>query len=510
MGAQGVADRLPALTTTSEAVQDMNKLALSILACGYLCNVYTDARGPVFVPLWNYACNQGGPNPDYVYLSAGIDGAGVELVGRRGTVRFVEILASPRHDGQSKERREANEVQRRHHDLDDLTIADDARSGGPVRRTSGGSRRRLVAAQHRVGKLLMRARRLEHRDRRAGRDQPAHDSRRTWRPPRSPQVLEMGAIKGMMISTWSCRYYREHHGSMSAPVSGFSRARPGDQALRQHPQIADDEARSEFPVPTDCTYWQILVADDRFSTVDWVSRSRASTTSRPASTPMAGFAAWSPNRIGCTIGSTRPTAVGHLAGSFYRADDYRGDGDGVRSPRPGIYLPHTGAHATKSRRACGTDGRGPVPPYLGKILPDSDVVVVLEVTAAHPQLGAGDVARLVQARNSTALLFSGSTYRMRMTLDHEGRFRIGSGRMRDQAGTTGTSRRCDQVMSVLWGVRRSRDATARRADPDIAAMALVHVGIPAGIPSRIVLFRRVHQRRRRARRDDRRAFAEVG
>ena len=37
------------------------------------------------------ACNQGGPNPDYVYLSAEIDGAGVyELVGRRGTVRFVE------------------------------------------------------------------------------------------------------------------------------------------------------------------------------------------------------------------------------------------------------------------------------------------------------------------------------------------------------------------------------------------------------------------------------------
>jgi hypothetical protein len=39
--------------------------------------VYTDARRPVFVPLWNFACNQGGPNPDYVYLSAEIDGAGV-------------------------------------------------------------------------------------------------------------------------------------------------------------------------------------------------------------------------------------------------------------------------------------------------------------------------------------------------------------------------------------------------------------------------------------------------
>ena len=64
---KGVADHLLATwrpDAASEAeVQDMNKLALSILACGYLCNVYTDARRPVFMPLWNYACNQGGPNP---------------------------------------------------------------------------------------------------------------------------------------------------------------------------------------------------------------------------------------------------------------------------------------------------------------------------------------------------------------------------------------------------------------------------------------------------------------
>ena len=55
----------------------MNKLALSILACGYLCRVYTDARRPVFVPLWNYAFNQGGPDPDYVYSTTEIDRDGV-------------------------------------------------------------------------------------------------------------------------------------------------------------------------------------------------------------------------------------------------------------------------------------------------------------------------------------------------------------------------------------------------------------------------------------------------
>ena len=77
----------------SEAeVQDMNKLALSILSCGYLCRVYTDSRRPVFMPLWNYAFNQGGPDPDYVYSTTEVDPNGVyRISGYRGTTRFVEI-----------------------------------------------------------------------------------------------------------------------------------------------------------------------------------------------------------------------------------------------------------------------------------------------------------------------------------------------------------------------------------------------------------------------------------
>ena len=76
---EGVVDNLLARWRpdgpTEAEVQDMNKLALSILACGYLCRVYTDERRPVFMPLWNYACNQGGPNPDYIYLTVEVDSA---------------------------------------------------------------------------------------------------------------------------------------------------------------------------------------------------------------------------------------------------------------------------------------------------------------------------------------------------------------------------------------------------------------------------------------------------
>ncbi len=67
---------------TEAETQDMNKLALSMLASGYLCRVYTDIRRPVFMPMWNYAFNQGGPSPDYVYSTVEIDPRGVYRISR--------------------------------------------------------------------------------------------------------------------------------------------------------------------------------------------------------------------------------------------------------------------------------------------------------------------------------------------------------------------------------------------------------------------------------------------
>src|SRR5919198_982668 len=84
VGADLLARWRPEGATEAEA-QDMNKLALSILASGYLCHVYTDARRPVFMPLWNYGFNQGGPDPDYVYSTTEIDPTGVyRISGYRG------------------------------------------------------------------------------------------------------------------------------------------------------------------------------------------------------------------------------------------------------------------------------------------------------------------------------------------------------------------------------------------------------------------------------------------
>ena len=90
---------------------------------------------------------------------------------------------------------------------------------------------------------------------------------------------EMGDwIKGMIdFDMELVRYYREHHGINVLLRSQWIQ-QGGGLATKQAYydgiyQIADDEALIvEFPVPADCHYWQILVADDRFATVDWVNR----------------------------------------------------------------------------------------------------------------------------------------------------------------------------------------------------------------------------------------------
>ncbi len=286
---KGVADHLLATWRpdgASEAeVQDMNKLAPSILACGYLCHVYTDARRPVFMPLWNYACNQGGPNPDYVYLNAEVDGNGVyELVGRRGTVRFVEITQSA--PGMMKSLKGVERQMKFRaitHDFDDLTIAED------------GSFRVVLSAERpegydgdwwplnpETGKLLMRkcacdwnteidAQVAINRLDDGGEDMSAAEIARRF--------SELGDwIKGMIdFDMELVRYYREHHGVNVLLRSQWIQ-QGGGLATKQayydgiH-QIGDGEALIvEFPVPKNCYYWQILVADDRFSTVDWVNR----------------------------------------------------------------------------------------------------------------------------------------------------------------------------------------------------------------------------------------------
>ncbi|MBL7492632.1 DUF1214 domain-containing protein [Frankia sp. AgB1.9] len=285
---EGVAENLIATWrpdgATEAETQDMNKLALSILADGYLCHVYTDARRPVFMPLWNFACNQGGPNPDYVYLTTEVDPAGVyEISGFRGTTRFVEItqqeseMTSPKHF----ERRTGPPL-RVTNDLDELTTGADGsfRVTLSARRPDGHSGD-WWPLDPRTRKLLMRkcacdwTQEVDARVAINRLDDHGADMTPTESAGRFSDMADW--IDGMIrFDMQLVRYYREHHGINVLLRSQWIEDAGGLAKQAYYDgihQIADDEALIvEFPVPTECHYWQILVADDRFSTVDWVNR----------------------------------------------------------------------------------------------------------------------------------------------------------------------------------------------------------------------------------------------
>ena len=77
------------------------------------------------------------------------------------------------------------------------------------------------------------------------------------------------------------RWYREHHGInvlLHSGKSGLTKSGQVPGVLNQAYydgiyEIDDSEALVvEIGLPQRCRYWQILVADDRYATVDWVNR----------------------------------------------------------------------------------------------------------------------------------------------------------------------------------------------------------------------------------------------
>jgi hypothetical protein len=284
---EGVGDHLIAKWrpdgATAAEIQDMNKLALSILACGYLCRVYTDSRRPVFMPLWNYAFNQGGPDPDYVYSTTEVDPDGVyRISGYRGTTRFVEItqqsfdMMSPADmDGTGPPLQVTN-------DLDDLELDDDGYFSVVLSASRpAGHTGDWWELDPRARRLLMRkcscdwaheidARVAIERLDDGGADMTPEEIARRF--------ADLAAwIEGMIgFDMGLVRYYREHHG-----VNTFLRSTKIDSMGGLPKQayydgiheIDDDEALIiETAIPGECRYWQALVADDRFCTVDWVNR----------------------------------------------------------------------------------------------------------------------------------------------------------------------------------------------------------------------------------------------
>jgi hypothetical protein len=257
--------------------QEMYRYVLGAVSNGYLNYVNVDFGRPTFTPLWNHAFNYGGPNPDYAYMFTVIDPKGTyRISGYRGTSRFVEITQQSTDFTSSA----TGKPGARTNDLDQLAIGKDGYFSvilSPQR--PAGYTGDWWEMGPETAALLLRKTAADWK----GEVDPRLAIIRLDDVPRP--TPEQMAARFSNLKAWVAtiiemdidltRYYREHHGvNVVKKSQKMAQADPfkGQIYLDGAFEIKDDEALVlETPVPEKCRYWQILLADDRFATVDWVN-----------------------------------------------------------------------------------------------------------------------------------------------------------------------------------------------------------------------------------------------
>jgi hypothetical protein len=228
------------------------------------------------MPLWNYAINQGGPDPDYVYSTAEIDPLGVyEISGYRGTSRFVEITQQSFDMMHPSDMEQGSPVPTIN-DLDDLELDDNgsftvvlsaerpAGYRGDWWELHPGARRLLMRKCACDWEREIDARVAISRVDDAGADMSPEEIARRF--------SDMAAwIEGMIgFDMALVRYYRDHHGVNTILRSSKIDSMGGLPKQAYYDgihEIDDDEALVlETELPKECRYWQALVGDDRFCT----------------------------------------------------------------------------------------------------------------------------------------------------------------------------------------------------------------------------------------------------
>lgn len=258
--------------------RDLFRLALSAVANGYLSHIALDPRRPTWTPCWNISMNMGGPCPDYTYRTTDVDPKGTyRISGFRGSNRFVEIGQQSYellgHEGPTS----AVPVQ---HGLNELSLgADGAFSVILSPQRPAGHAGDWWALQPTTVRLLMRQCAVDW----IGEvDARVAIERLDEGPPTTTaeidrRIANLGPwAEGMVrfdidLAAW----YREHHGinvlTRSKKIESIG-GMPNQVYYDGAYQIDDDEALViETALPRQCLYWSVLVADDRFATIDWAN-----------------------------------------------------------------------------------------------------------------------------------------------------------------------------------------------------------------------------------------------
>ena len=257
--------------------QEMYKYILGTISNGFLNYVNQDMAHPTFVPLWNYAFDYGGPNPDYAYMMTLVDPKGVyRISGYRGTDRFVEITQTPGD--------QAPPVTDIHtpgtNDLDTLTIGKDGYFSVilSAERPAGytGDWWKLYPV---TNSLIVRKTSADWRHEEDPKlaldrldDAPARTPEETARRFSNLKAWMTGRI---VAEINGAKFYRDNIGINTIKQSPTMKALnpfPGQMYLDGAFQIKDDEALVvDVEVPKTCRYWDILLTDSIFKTIDWVN-----------------------------------------------------------------------------------------------------------------------------------------------------------------------------------------------------------------------------------------------
>lgn len=258
--------------------RELFRLALSAVANGYLSHIALDPRRPTWTPCWNISMNMGGPCPDFTYRTTDVDPAGTyRISGRRGTTRFVEISQQSYellgHEGNTS----VTPVQ---NSLDDLTLGDDGHFSVLLSaERPAGHQGDWWELQPSTVRLLLRQCAVDWIDEVDARMaiERLDDVAPTTTAEVDRRIANLGPwAEGMVrFDIDLARWYRDNHGvnvlTRSKKIESIG-GMPDQVYYDGAYEIEDDEALViETALPQRSLYWSLLVADDRFSTVDWAN-----------------------------------------------------------------------------------------------------------------------------------------------------------------------------------------------------------------------------------------------
>jgi hypothetical protein len=246
---------------------------------GYLNYLYNDPEYPDWVPGYNTALNLLAPVPDFVYQVCLIEGGGTyRITGHRGTTRFVDLtifssLPNLGGSGPVLGRVSLDSLPPSSDGGIDLLLSPSRPTGYTGHWVELDARARRLQVRHAAYDWLneVDARlTIERLDRSAGRPrQSAADIAHKL------EALSIWTEKSVMWGIRQIAAQRERGMINRLEPFDFSSVGGYDPRIQAYCeglfQLADDEALViDTALPEQARYWSILLADDQYSTINWM------------------------------------------------------------------------------------------------------------------------------------------------------------------------------------------------------------------------------------------------